>query len=396
MAAQTLARRLFMTLAVLVAAPTAMFAQSGIAGVVRDPSGAVLPGVTVEAASPALIEKTRAVVTDGQGHYKVLDLRPGLYSVTFNLTGFSPVKREGIELPASFTATVNAEMHVGAVEETVTVSGAAPTVDVVNVVTQQVLSAQMLESIPAPRTPQAFAALLPGVNIPLGGIQGGTQELNTTIHGSRANAALFTIDGMSPTHQGVGGSAGYAFRISQSYVAELTIQTGAGSAEQSMGGMVTNVIPKEGSNTFSGSIYSEYSDHNLQADNLTDELRAKGLTSVSALRRMWDFSPAAGGPVLRDKLWFFTSFRQSGVIQTRAGLFENLTPKGWAYTPDLSRPAVIRIDDNSRNARLTWQITPRNKFSAFADIAPHIVYQFGYQSQISPEATQYAPYVPDH
>src|SRR5688572_32303334 len=105
--------------------------QSGsIAGVVRDTSGAVLPGVTVEAASPALIEKVRTVVTDGEGQYKVIDLRPGTYAITFGLAGFSSVKREGIELTAGFTATVNAEMRVGAVEETVTVSGASPLIDV--------------------------------------------------------------------------------------------------------------------------------------------------------------------------------------------------------------------------------------------------------------------------
>src|ERR1700730_9881411 len=95
---------------------------SAIAGVVKDTSGAVLPGVTVEAASPALIEKVRSVVTDGEGRYNVTDLRPGAYAVTFTLTGFSTVKREGIELTAGFTATVNAEMRVGAIQETITVT----------------------------------------------------------------------------------------------------------------------------------------------------------------------------------------------------------------------------------------------------------------------------------
>jgi hypothetical protein len=116
----------FFGVAFLVFLPVISFAQNGaIAGVVRDTTGAVLPGVTVEASSPALIEKARTVVTDDQGQYKILDLRPGTYAVTFTLAGFSVVKREGIELSASFTATVNADLRVGALEETVTVSGAA-------------------------------------------------------------------------------------------------------------------------------------------------------------------------------------------------------------------------------------------------------------------------------
>ena len=111
--------------------------SSGIAGVVSDASGARLPGVTVEVASPVLIEKTRVVVSDGEGAYKVLELRPGSYSITFSLPGFSTVRREGIELTASFTATVNAELRVGAVTETITVTGESPLVDVQNVASVQ-------------------------------------------------------------------------------------------------------------------------------------------------------------------------------------------------------------------------------------------------------------------
>jgi hypothetical protein len=123
----------------LMLAPSAVFAQTGIAGIVKDTSGAVLPGVTVEASSPALIERVRTVATDSQGQYKILDLRPGTYTVTFTLTGFSTVKREGIELPAQFTATVNADLRVGALEETITVSGASPVVDTQNVIKRTVV-----------------------------------------------------------------------------------------------------------------------------------------------------------------------------------------------------------------------------------------------------------------
>ena len=130
----------------------------------KDTSGAVLPGVTVEAASPALIEKVRTVVTDGAGQYKIVDLRPGVYTVTFTLAGFSTVKREGIELTASFTATVNADLRVGALEETITVTGETPTVDVQNVVQQRVMTRDIIDAVPAgTKSAMVLGVLIPGV-----------------------------------------------------------------------------------------------------------------------------------------------------------------------------------------------------------------------------------------
>ena len=153
-------------LCVLLSWPALASAQqaSGIAGVVKDASGAVLPGVTVEASSPALIEKVRTVVTDGEGRYNVVDLRPGAYAVTFTLTGFSTVKREGIELTAGFTATVNAEMRVGAIQETITVTGASPLVDTQNTRQQKVLSAETLAALPTSTvTLSNIAVITPGM-----------------------------------------------------------------------------------------------------------------------------------------------------------------------------------------------------------------------------------------
>src|SRR5207249_6228992 len=141
------------------------YAQGSITGVIKDPSGAVLPGVTVEAASPALIEKVRSVVSDGTGQYRIQDLRPGTYTVTFTLPGFSTVKRDGIELSGAFTATVNADMRVGAVEETVTVTGETPIVDIQNTVREKSLTHEVIDAIPTGRLAQNLAVLLPGVTI---------------------------------------------------------------------------------------------------------------------------------------------------------------------------------------------------------------------------------------
>ena len=377
----------------IVAAQTG---NSGIAGVARDTNGGVLPGVTVEAASPALIEKARTVVTGNDGTYRILELRPGIYTVTFSLPGFRTVRRDGIELPASFTATVNADLDVGGVQETVTVTGAAPLVDVQNVTSSRVMSQELLESIPVTsRSPQGFAALMPGViGQGIAGTPGGREEMNTASHGAQARDSLFLIDGASTgAVRGEGGSADF-FRISQAYVQEITVTLGGGTAEQAYSGTVTNVIPKEGGNRFTGTVYLDYAGKNFSASNLTPELEQQGFTkdSLSNLRKLWDVSPTFGGPIDKEKLWFFVSFRHAGSVQTRAGLFENKTPRGWVYTPDTTKPAVIRLVDKSRNLRLTWQATQNNKFSAFVDSQPHIVYQRGYQLQISPEATAYAPF----
>jgi len=124
----------------IIGAPAAVFAQASISGVVKDTSGAALPGVTVEAASAALIERVRSVVTDGAGQYQIIDLRPGTYAVTFSLGGFTPLKRDGIELTGAFAATINAELRVGGINETITVSGETPVVDVRSVSRQRVMT----------------------------------------------------------------------------------------------------------------------------------------------------------------------------------------------------------------------------------------------------------------
>src|SRR6185369_2360147 len=133
--------------AAIIALPSAAHAQASLAGTVKDASDALLPGVTVEAASPALIEKVRSAVTDGSGQYRIENLRPGQYSVTFTLPGFTPVRREGVELTGSFTATVNAELKVGTVQETVVVTGETPVVDVQNSQRQAVLTSETLNAI---------------------------------------------------------------------------------------------------------------------------------------------------------------------------------------------------------------------------------------------------------
>ncbi len=382
--------------AICLLIPAMASAQSGIAGVVRDTSGAVLPGVSVEAASPALIEKVRTAVTGTDGTYNIQDLRPGVYSVTFSLPGFSSIKRDGIELPAAFTATVSVAMQVGAVEETITVTGSAPLVDTHNATSQVLFTKDALETLPSnSRSPQSFAALTPGVRgASLSQPPGGVDDMGASAHGGAASD--YTIDGLTTaTINGMQGGS-ITFRVAQAYVAEVAVMTGGGTAESSYGNMITNVIPKEGGNTFSGSFYAEYTDKNLAASNLTDELRAFGFTenSLTRTQKFVEISPALGGRILRDKLWFFTSHKNYEVITIRQSIYDNLTPRGNVYTPDLTRPAELKLSQVSRNTRLTWQAAPKHKISAFVDNAPQIAFHRG-RTLSAPEATNYSPYLPN-
>src|SRR5688572_11186431 len=363
-------KRVSLAIACLVLLPAAAYAQASIAGVVRDTSGAVLPGVTVEAASPALIEKVRSVVTDGAGQYRIIDLRPGTYAVTFTLTGFSAFKRDGIELSGSFTATVNADLRVGALEETVTVTGDAPIVDVQSVTQERVLGKEVLDVIPAGRSHHNFASLIPGMN---GAVDyGGTSNLNgptnvLTIHGSRASDQRVMIDGMSISATSGDGQLSN-FIPDMTSTQEVAVSYSAGAAEQAFGGVQINMIPREGGNMFRGSLFVTGATSKLQSSNYTRELEQAGLRTPNALKELYDVNPGVGGPIVRDKLWFYAAARWQTSQSYVAGLWENKNagdPSRWDYDPDYSRQAVLPLIQQSGNTRLTWQVTPRNKIAGF-------------------------------
>jgi len=356
-----------------LSSPTLAFGQAQIAGIVRDPSGAVLPGVSVEAVSPALIEKSRTVVTDGAGQYRIVDLRPGSYTVTFALPGFSSVKREGIELTGSFTATINAEMKVGAVEETVTVTGTSPTVDVQSAKQQRVFDREVLEAIPTGRTPVYAAVLVPGVTVSTVDV-GGTNNLpltggQLTIHGSAATEQRVYIDGLS-THDAEGTGAYGAFVVNMAASQEVTVDYAAGTAEQSSGGVQTNVIPREGGNRYVGTLFATGVNNSFQGSNYTAELAARGLRTPNTIKRGWDINPGAGGPILKDQLWFFAAARFALTSNYIGGLFQNKNAGDatkWTYEPDTTSQAFDETASNTVDLRLTWRANSAQKFSAFYD-----------------------------
>jgi len=372
-------------------AARAQQAPGGIAGVVKDTSGAVLPGVTVEASSPALIEKVRSVASDAQGQYKIVDLRPGTYTVTFTLPGFNTIKREGIELTTGFTANVSVEMPVGAVEETLTVTGASPLVDTQNVRQQKVVSSQLLEVLPtSTKGLVTVTALIPGMisataRADVGG-SGSIYYSNDSnagdgYHGKGVGKVLF--DGMRLSNLELGGHT--AFVVSASAVQEITVETGGLSAESSASGITTNLIPKDGGNRFTFGLTGLISTHGMQSDNLTDEIRARGLTTVNEVKNIRDIAGNVGGPVAKDRLWFFTSQRWWGNRNGIGGLFYNKTQGTPFYTPDLSRPFEIFETYESHAERLTSQVSRRNKVSFFVDYQDDCVCRGGGEFR-APEA----------
>ena len=394
--------RLALTLVlVLLVSPAAWAQSSGISGAVRDTTGGVLPGVTVEARSPVLIEGVRSAVTDGQGVFAIVELEPGTYSVTFTLPGFSTLIREGIELTTGFTAAVNADMAVGAVEETITVTGATPVVDIRNVATQAVVTREVIDAIPSGKNFSNLGALIPGVSTwtNLGGQDSGGALGNDgqmlIIHGSRTSDQLVRIDGM-PMGMLDGSGAPPLGTPSDGMTQETVLSIGSHNAEVETGGVYVNIIPRIGSNMYSGGLFGSFANSGLQWDNLTDELKGGGV-AASGIVRNTDLNPTFGGPLARDRLWFFVSYRDRRSVR-QFSLLPDRDNSDWVFTPDTGNP----MDDEHLNwdvsARITWQASERHKFTFAQTVADdcwctHIL---GSAVGVTPVATNYSHWPNKH
>ena len=354
--------------------PAAAAAQNAMAGIVRDDSGAVLPGVTVEASSPALIEKVRSTVTDGAGQYRIVDLRPGTYSVTFTLAGFSTLRRDGVELTGNATATVNADLRVGTLAETITVTGQASVVDVQNARQQLVTDRDAIAAIPTARAYQNVVNLMVGVSNPgarqdVGGVLGDVQT-DISMHGSRPGDQRLYVDGLTigaPERQGTNQSM-FVANVGSSQ--EIVISASGGLGETQTGGPAINIVPREGSNAVSGTLFATYAGGGLQASNYTEDLKSRGLLAPNKVEKVWDLNPSVGGPLVRDRFWFFFSGRKNVANNYVAGIFENKNAgkvDAWTYDPDLSKQALLDSNWWSLGMRLTLQASQRNKFNFYWD-----------------------------
>ncbi len=379
-------------LAALVLFPASVFAQASLTGTVKDASGAVLPGVTVEAASPVLIEKVRSVVTDGSGGYRIVDLRPGPYTVTFTLPGFTTLKRDGIELTGSITALVDAELRVGALEETITVTGEAPAVDVQSTTKQQVISSELIDALPTGRSTAALGVLIAGVNasaVDVGGTLGGA---NTQIsaHGGRAGDQRMLQNGslINDVQTATAGQSGATPNLGAA--AEVTIDTSSLSAEQPTGGVFINYILRDGGNSFKGTAFAAFANEHMTSSNFTQRLKDRGLTAVNSIQSNWDINPGFGGPIKRDKLWFYAAARDIAAHNYAAGMFYNknaFKPNVWTYEPDPSRPALSQRENNQdEQIRVTWQATQKHKITGSIGNNTRCRCPNGISATVSPEA----------
>ena len=339
--------------------PLAAAAQSQIVGLVRDESGGVLPGVSVEVASPVLIEKVRSAVTDEQGRYRIIDLRPGNYTVTFGLTGFSTVVREGVEVPSNVTVTINGDLKVGTLQESITVSGAAPVVDVQQVSRTQVVTRDLVDALPTSRNLMSLGSLVPGLRASTPDV-GGSRSMEQPYMRGHGLGSVHTsqfAEGMQiQSQEGAEGSSMTYY--DDALVAETSVMTAAIPADTSSGGIRINSILKDGGNVVSGAVFLGGTNGTWQSANVDDELKARGFTTANGTAHVQNFNGAMGGPVKTDRLWFFTSLRHTSQDEIVANVPVEITLPDGTYIRSV-------MDQFVRNAslRLTAQISPRNKFS---------------------------------
>jgi hypothetical protein len=329
-----------LTLVVLLLLPAPVFAQASLTGTVRDVSGGVLPGVTVEASSPALIEKVRSAVTDGSGQYRIVDLRPGTYSLTFTLPGFVTVKRDGIELTGSQTLTIPAELRVGGVEETITVTGESPVVDVQSSRREIVLDDSTIQTLPATRAAGALLNATPGVfvgdaSLSVSPAMTAFNARSSTINaGSVAGEGRYAINGFPLTAARSGGFSSYVYDTANAD--EIAITVGGGLGESDIGGPVMNIIPRSGGNTFNGSVFYNSAGEWSSGDNLTSEIQAQNpnLRANPGVLKTYDWSVSYGGPIMKDRLWFFGNYRDLSGQTAMSGIQANANagdPTRWDW-----------------------------------------------------------------
>ncbi|HWI17633.1 MAG TPA: carboxypeptidase regulatory-like domain-containing protein [Vicinamibacterales bacterium] len=406
---RSLTVRCFALLAFVLTPMIASAQTSAISGTVRDASGGVLPGVTVEVSSPALIEKTRSAVSSGNGTYSIIALRPGVYSVKFELPGFTTVVREGVELTSDFTATINADLKVGALEETLTVTGESPIVDTQSITQRVVMTAEVREALPTGRNIQAVGIMIPGTTLAVGGggalsrDVGGSGNLQQSPLQYRGSGdTVQTIEGIRLNNLCAQGAYSGVYWNDASFE-EFSYVTGADSAEVGQGGMRVNMVPRDGGNSFRGTMVFNYADESFGSDNCgspgigqaCSRSNLSGsktfnpnnaITNVDVIKNIWDVNPSIGGPIVRNKLWFNYSFRHLGSTKTKTDAYVDKNPSQFIYDPDFTQPGVDDGRIVSNAGRLAWQATSRDKFSVYHDNQRKYRDHWGISAVIPPDA----------
>ncbi len=297
----------YLVLLAVLLIPSVASAQATLTGTVRDNSGGVLPGVTVEAASPALIEKVKSAVTDDSGQYRIVDLRAGVYTLTFTLPGFNTVQRTEITLTGSTILTIPVTMNVGGIQETITVTGETPVVDVQSARKEVVLDQEVIQTIPATRSVGGLLNATAGLTVDNNGIALSPTMTFFSANGGANNEGRMAVNGMTVGAARSGGVSSYVYDAVG--VEEVAVRVGGGLGETDTGGPIMNIIPRSGGNTFRGTAFLSTAGDWSKGNNLNDELRAVGIDEAPGIIQAHDASMSYGGPILRDRLWFFGQYR---------------------------------------------------------------------------------------
>jgi len=305
-------RRLVVFVCLLFTATAHAQVQTGsITGLVSDTSGAVLPGVNVTILSDRLIEGSQTFTTDVTGAFRFDRLPPGDYLVKFELTGFKTVERSDIKISAAFVATVNAKLEVGSLEETITVSGQSPAVDVRSNVQQTVMSQEILEGVPTGRDPWSLAKIIPGVQVATYDV-GGTQSMqqsSLSSHGSSTNDVSYNIDGATVNWPGGGGGATMIY-YDQGMFEEVNYMTSAIPAEMLAGGVSINMVTKDGGNVWRGNMRYNFSNDDLQSENWADAQAVVPTFRGNPTKKTYDFNVSGGGAIIKNRMWVSGTVRK--------------------------------------------------------------------------------------
>ena len=357
--------RLVFFVAALVLAPSVVLAQATLTGTIRDASGAVLPGVTVEASSPAIQGAVRTVVSDAAGIYRIIDLPPGLYTLTATLPGFTTVKRGDVQLGGSATLTIPIEMKVGSLEETIVVTSESPVVDLQNLKRETVLDAEVIQSVPGARTVGNLLNATPGLTVDNNGLNATPTMTFFSARGGQTNEGRMTVNGLTVAAAFNGGGVS-SYILDTVNTDEVSVSVSGGMGESDTGGPVMNLVPRAGGNTFRGQMFVNNAGDWSRGNNLDDELRAVGLKDTPGIIKAYDSSITYSGPLKRDRLWFLGSYRKLNTETAVEGIVANANAGNltrWDWVPDDSLPARQSQGRVMYIGRASAQITQKHRIN---------------------------------
>jgi hypothetical protein len=318
------------------------------------------------------LKRSARLWTDGSGRYRIESLQPGTYSVTFTLPGFATVKRDELVVSGTAVIVVDADLRVGGVQETVTVTGETPVVDTASTRREITLDNETMRSLPSVRSYSYLLSTVPGLQTNNNNVNTGPVFAIFPIHGGRGVESRLTVEGLNISNP-PGGNQPPNFVADVGNAQEVTMTTSGGLGESETAGLTMNIVPKQGGNSLSGLAFVSGFSEKMLASNFTPELRARGATQPTPVYRVYDVNTAVGGPIVTDRLWYYMSFRVQGQRQNTLNVFYNQNagnPNAFTYVPDLTRPAFSDRTWENYTPRITWQASGRNKFSFAWDEQP--------------------------